>query len=56
MRCLPASAATAYSKVGEIEQEIIRRKNDEPATRRHGSGDFSLATAGAIAAALIWPR
>jgi hypothetical protein len=52
MRCLPASEATAYSKVGETEQEIIRRKNDEPAARR-SSGDFSLATEGAIAATRI---
>jgi hypothetical protein len=33
MQWLPASVATAYSKVGEIEQEIIQRTSDDRGPR-----------------------
>jgi len=33
MQWLPASVATAYSKVGEIEQEIIQRTSDDRGAR-----------------------
>jgi hypothetical protein len=33
MQWLPASVATAYSKVGAIEQEIIQRTSDDRGPR-----------------------